>query len=217
MRKGRVDRQLLASKFEMIMGMDGAADHTILIGALAAGTAIVAALIAAISADMRQRRQLKHDRQLKDLAEIRSVVDEAIIAFEKATNQVAWAIISLDIPAADSEDDEVNARVQRIHKRGFTEAMETLAERRDEMMVAGRRLVIRIGRDEPLYRTYESAVSSVIDSIRLIYAEDRRLTDTGTASDPEFDTDELIDSLADLRTTLVTEAVALVGSRLPGA
>jgi hypothetical protein len=196
--------------------MDGAADHTILIGALAAGTAIVAALIAAISADMRQRRQLKHDRQLKDLAEIRSVVDEAIIAFEKATNQVAWAIISLDVRAANS-DDEVNARVQHRREREFTEAMTTLAERRDEMIVAGRRLVIRIGRDEPLYRTYASAVSSVIDSIRLIYAEDQRLTGTGTASDPEFDTDELIDNLADLRTTLVTETVALVGSRLPGS
>jgi hypothetical protein len=201
----------------MIRGMDGAADHTILIGALAAGTAIVAALIAAVSADMRQRRQLKHDRQLKDLAEIRSVVDEAIIAFEKTTNQVAWAVISLDAPGADSEDDEVNARVQDIHKSEFTEAMKTLAEHRDEMIVAGRRLVIRIGRDEPLYRTYASAISSVIDSIRLIYDEDRRLTGTGTASDPEFDTDELIDSLANHRTTLVTEAVALVGSRLPGS
>jgi hypothetical protein len=47
-------------------------DHTVLIACLAVGGAILAALIAAVSADIRQRRQLAHDRQLQDLAELRS-------------------------------------------------------------------------------------------------------------------------------------------------
>jgi hypothetical protein len=67
--------------------VEAATDHTIFIATLAAVTAIVAAFIAAGSADMRQRRQLKHDRRMTDLAELRSLLDEAIVAFQETIHE----------------------------------------------------------------------------------------------------------------------------------
>jgi hypothetical protein len=195
--------------------MDSAPDHTVLIAILAVGGALIGALIAAGSADIRQRRQLNHDRGLKDLTELRSVLDEALIAFEEAINQVAWVIITLREPPVGSGDDKADSTVERMYREGFTESMKILAEDRDRVMVAGRRLAIRIGKSETFYETYASAIGEVIDSIGLMHDVNRRQRSAEAASDFEARSDELLKRLAKHRNTLVAEAATLVGSRLP--
>ena len=81
-----------------------AADHTVLIAWLAVSGAILAALIAAVSADIRQRRQLRHDRQLQDLAELRSVLDEATVALEEAITALQYAVSGLMSRAGPDDD-----------------------------------------------------------------------------------------------------------------
>jgi hypothetical protein len=193
--------------------MQGGTDHTIFVGLLAAGTAIIAALIAAVSADMRQRRQLKHDRRLKDLTELRSVLDEATVAFEETINQVLWLFAGSSTWVVEEKNEEVKAVLERMYRGGFNKDMKRLSDDRDRMILAGRRIAIRIGDDETLYKTYQSAIILVIEVIREVHAEHRR-QQAGT-SDSEFAPGELSNGLAALRKALVNEAVALVGSRLP--
>jgi hypothetical protein len=187
--------------------MEAATDHTIFIATLAAVTAIVAAFIAAGSADMRQRRQLKHDRRMTDLAELRSLLDEAILAFQETIHQAQDVFAQFtSIPGVtEEEDEETKATRERIDQEGFSKHIASLGDDRDRMLVAGARIAIRLGDDSPLYQTYQSAVTLVIKVIREAYAEARR----------RIAPQDLNDGLVALRKTFVSEAGALVGSRLP--
>jgi hypothetical protein len=192
--------------------MDGAPDHTVLITVLAVGGALIGALIAAVSADIRQRRQLKHDRALKDLAELRSVLDEAGVALDEGLSQTQFVFAGLEKMPRDKAAPDVEERVAHLEKESFRERMGKLATCRDRMIVDSQRLAIRIGSDHALCDTYEDAIRMVIESIREVYAEDKRQE----AGDPsEFVYDKLHSELIAARDTFAARAVALVGSRLP--
>jgi hypothetical protein len=207
------------------------ADHTVLIAWLAVGGAILAALIAAVSADIRQRRQLRHDRQLQDLTELRSVLDKATVAFEETITALQFAFSGLIAgAAADDDAGEVDAdagkaddfakaaqEAQRILEGGlrqqYNDDMKKCAETRDRMIVAGQRMAIRIGDDQPVNATYQVAIRMVIDTIRHIGVQkDKRNAGTRLSSE---DFKERNIQLGRVRTVFVIDAVALVGSRLP--
>lgn len=154
--------------------MDAAPDHTVFIAVLAVGGALIGALIAAVSADIRQRRQLKHDRALKDLAELRSVLDEASVALDEGLSQTQFVFAGLEKMPRDKAALDVEERVARLEKESFRERMGKLAACRDRMIVDSQRLAIRIGSDHALCDTYEDAIKMVIESIREVYAEDKR-------------------------------------------
>jgi hypothetical protein len=199
------------------------ADHTVLIALLAVGGAILAALIAAGSADIRQRRQLRHDRQLQDLAELRSVLDEATVAFEGAIHKLHGAFAEFEDsnrpdPVGDNDDtraiqDEAERIFEAWRRDQYNDAMQKCGEARDRMIVAGQRIAIRIGDDPVVNATYRVAISLVIDTIRLV-SEQKRQRDVGA----QVSSDDFKDrnsELAAVRTLFVAQAVALVGSRLP--
>jgi hypothetical protein len=192
--------------------MDASPDHTVLIAVLAVGGALIGALIAAVSADTRQRRQLKHDRALEDLAELRSVLDEASVALDEGLSQTQNVFAGLEKMPRDKEAQDVEKRVARLEKEGFRERMGKLAADRDRMIVLQQRMAIRIGSDQALCETYQDAISLVIESIREMYAEDRR-QEAGEPS--EFVPNKLNSELIAARNTFAAQAVALVGSRLP--
>jgi hypothetical protein len=200
--------------------MGDTADHTVLIALLATGAAILAALIAAVSADMRQRRQLKHSRELQDLTELRSVLDEAAVAFDEAFHHLTWAIVGFDrIEGVDAEakDDEVEKEANRIYERmrqeQYNKDMQKCSDARDRMILAGRRIAIRLGGDEPLLGTYQGAIDLVIDCIRDIHAKKREQDAGARVSSQNFG--DWVEKFRGPRKLFVTQAVARVGSHLP--
>jgi hypothetical protein len=212
-----------------------APDHTVLIASLALAAAIVAALIAAVSADMRQRRQLKHDRQMQDLAELRSVLDDATVALQEAIHTLQSVFASFGAPqdaaalAGPSDDAptekhaakgygaEVAAEAQRIWERmdkeQYNREMQKCGNSRDNMITAGQRIAIRIGDAQPLTITYKSAIGLVIASIREIGTKRREVEKGGQV--PPRDFEELNGKLYAARQLFVEQAVARVGSQLP--
>jgi hypothetical protein len=195
--------------------MDAAPDHTVLIAVLAVGGALIGALIAAISADIRLRHQLKHDRALNDLAELRSVLDEATVALDEGVRQTQFVFAGLEKMPRKKESPDVEELIASLEKDSFRERMAKLADARDRMIVDSQRMAIRIGnKHQALCETYHDAISMVIESIREVYAEERR-QEAGEPS--EFVPDELHRKLIAARNTFSAQAVALVGSQLPGA
>jgi hypothetical protein len=214
--------------------MKEAPDHTVLIASLALIAAIVAALIAAVSADIRQRRQLKHDRHMQDLAELRSVLDDATVAFEEAIYALQYAFAGLGfataaVPAeSDSATDQpsdeatviakaVNEKAQRIferrRKKEYNNDMRACAIARDKMIVAGQRIAIRIGNRQALYLTQNIAIGLVIDTIRYIGAMKQREEAGVLVSGQDFE--EHNGKLDAARKLFVEQAVACVGSQIP--
>jgi hypothetical protein len=220
--------------------MREAPDHTVLIASLALIAAIIAALIAAISADIRQRRQLKHDRHMQDLAELRSVLDDATVALQEAIHTLQNVFARFGAPqdaaasagsvtpkpgdgaptekqAAKAHDAEVAAEAQRIWERmdkeQYNSDMQKCGDSRDDMITVGQRIAIRIGDAQPLSITYEGAVSLVIASIREIGAKKRQEENGAQVSAQGFE--ELNKKLGAARQLFVEQAVAQVGSQLP--
>ena len=85
---------------------------------------------------------------------------------------------------------------------------------RDRMIVAGQRIAIRLGRDKPIYDTYQTAISQVIDVIRQVLVEDRRQRQANAPAST-FAAAELNVQLGQIERRFVDEAVALVASHLP--
>lgn len=192
----------------------GAADHTVFIAWLAFSAAVLAALIAAFLADWRQRRQLKHDRQLKDLAELRSVLDEATTAMEGAVTQLQDVFASFGLHQLwASEDEDVKKILDKERATQYNADMSRCADDRDGMILAAQRIAIRLGNDAPLYRAYQSAVAVVIEIIRQI-GKWKRAEGTGEEV-PTKEIEERNSELSGVRSNFVALAVARVGSQLP--
>ena len=209
--------------------MRAGTDHTVFVALLAAATALAGAAIAAITAGRRQRSQLQHDRDLKDLAELREVLDEATVALKEAINTCqdvfalldAWAEALADALADAQrpapwgvEPLEVEQHPDELVQEDFGEEMQRLRVARDRMIVAGQRIAIRRGDDQRIYTTYQRAVTAVIDAIRQAHAEQRRLR-WSHAEASTFDPMTLNSRLGEIERTFVRDALALVGSHLP--
>jgi len=194
--------------------MDTAADHTVLIAFLATGAAVLAAVIAAVSADTRQRRQLRHDRRLHDLTELRSVLDEATVALQAAIHELQWAWTGFGSQEMrEKQPRRVRAKLEQLRDEDYRTELRKCSEARDRMIFAGQRIAIRLGHDAALNSTYGSAIDVVIKAIRKI-AEAKRIEGAGTQASPE-DFQDLQGELIRLRQLFVMQAVARVGSQLP--
>jgi hypothetical protein len=162
---------------------------------------------------MRQRRELRHHRRLQDLAELRSVLDEAAVALEVAIHHLQWAWVAFGSDYVRREEDEdVKRRLVEMRDATYRMDMKACADARDTMMRTGRRLAIRLGPGEPLYLTYADAIGLVIEGIRDI-GKARAVEDAGeVVSEDGFK--ELSNRLGAVRRLFVTQAVARVGSDL---
>jgi hypothetical protein len=97
------------------------------------------------------------------------VLDEAAVAVEVAIHGLQWAWLGCTSDHVRREENEdVKRRLVEMRDAGYTTDMKTCADARDTMMRTGRRLAIRLGPGEPLYRTYADAINLVIEGIREI-------------------------------------------------
>ena len=141
------------------------------------------------------------------------MLDEATVALDEGLRQAQFAFAGLKRMPREKEAPEVEERIARLEKDRFREQMEKLADARDRMIVDSQRMAIRIGSDhQALCETYYDAISMVIESIREVYAENQR-QEAGEPS--EFVPNKLHREFIAARDTFTTQAVALVGSRLP--
>jgi hypothetical protein len=98
------------------------------------------------------------------------VLDEAGLALEVAIHGLQWAWLAFSSDHVRREEDEdVKRRLVEMRDASYITDMKTCADARDTMMRAGRRLAIRLGPGEPLYRTYADAIGLVIEGIRDIH------------------------------------------------
>jgi hypothetical protein len=189
------------------------ADHTVLIASLAVGAAIVAAMIASATAIVVQRRQLKHNRELQDLAELRSVLDEAVLAFEDAIYALTWEIVRFDGTTDETETDEETKRIlKRERMDADRKAMDDSSAARDGMMRAGRRIAIRIPANQPLRGAYAIAIDIVIGTKAEVHAKQREMDAGESVSSNDFR--DRAEELAIARNTVVKHAQELVGSKI---
>lgn len=112
---------------------------------MSGGVALVAAVLAPLTAHFRQRtalreesdrldRQLAHDRLLRDLAELRERVDEVVAMGEAALSAVCTARLHFNDGDHDGCERELRQASECLGQYGFKE----------------RRVMLRTGRDHPL-------------------------------------------------------------------
>jgi AICAR transformylase/IMP cyclohydrolase PurH len=122
--------------------------------------------------------------------------------------------VGFDRIALEADADEsVTEILERGRAEQYNKDMKECADARDRMIVAGRRLAIRIGYDQGLYRAYHYAIDVVITCIKHIGSK-KREQDAGTPVSSEAFL-PWVDTLTDARRAVVTLAVARVGSQLP--
>jgi hypothetical protein len=160
----------------------------------------------------RLQLQLDHDRELRDLSELRSVLDEATVALEETIHQLHAAFTTFDATDGDA-DPAVQAIVEEKRQQQYAEYMHQCSAARDRMIIAGQRIAIRMGVDEALDAAYHQAISLVIDTIRQIYAAKKRKDAGERVSSADFKARN--SELGVVRNLVVERAVARVRSRLP--
>jgi hypothetical protein len=116
------------------------------VAAITVGGALGVAVITAATTNRRQREALKHDRELVDLAGLRTLLDEAALALnegEGARGAVQVAFVE--------------------HGRNVPEAILDEAEARGQAMFALRqRLFVRVGQTHALARTFNQAAFALL-------------------------------------------------------
>jgi hypothetical protein len=157
--------------------------------------AILVAALAAFTAQIRLRAQLKHDRELRDVEHLRSVLDEAAGLLETAIARL------FEYGAARHDEDQTEEDIE--------EARERAVEARWAMERHERRLDIRLPRDEPAAVAYSAAIDAIEGAINALGR-----TPTPTATD--------LENFADMRklgaqqhARFTAAARNLVGVRLP--
>jgi hypothetical protein len=106
-------------------------------GVLIAGAAVIAASLAALTANLRMNRQLRHDRKMRELAELRSMLDAAVVAANEALQAIKRAK-----RYAELDDDRL---------------ADVVAEGPDlcgEVSHQGGRLYLRFGRNDEITSAY---------------------------------------------------------------
>jgi hypothetical protein len=163
--------------------------------------------------ETRLDKQLKNDRELQHLAELRSVLDEATVALEETIHELQNLFASFHGETPKAGGEEAQGILDRLLEEQHKKDMQKSADARDRMMLAGQRLAIRIGDGDALSSTYKDAIKLAVASIRDVYAENRQQEAGVPVYTSEFE--KRHDELAGVRRTFVEQAVARVGSQVP--
>ena len=156
-------------------------DHTA--AWLAFAGAIIVALVAAGTAQWRQRVQLRHEREMRDLEELRRLLDEcAVVVAEAASAFIEIHGFALQERDATKEDDTSDAQgaapsaaekerteFDRELAEGYPEALDPAPSHRPKTIFEARerfwelwdptfglfqRLVLRLGQDDPIPKSF---------------------------------------------------------------
>ena len=167
--------------------------------------AILVALIAAATAEARLRKQLTHERQLADLAELRAVLDSAAIAvwrimeaYSNCTSTLQW----LHNEGLTRDHAGPDGKPVDAHRQATYEALFRL----DELVM---RLAIRIGSDTSLVAAIHAFRERVIEAVEAAGNLDP------TKDDPEVMLDEPRRALADARDEVLSLALTFARSDVP--
>jgi hypothetical protein len=185
-----------ASKVEPIavevVGGDGKFLHVLLAlggSAFVATAAIFAAIVAARTANQRQRAQLDHDSEVRRREHIRDALDtaaerlyeafEALAVYELRIEEGEKARAALkkarDHEATSPDDlDQAKTLVDHIHDQ-IEEAIQQSASQLLAVQASEFQLKLRIGNDHPIVKAYERA--------KLGFAEIRKALDNGRIRD----------------------------------
>jgi hypothetical protein len=165
-------------------------------GAVALGVPVIAALWARAN----QREQLRHDRQTRDLEELRKLLDEAAgllgearFAEVRVTTAAGW-----DRGFATSDEGKLTAKAIESQR----ERIETRADVSHRVSTMGDRIAMRLGRDVPAAVAWR-ATEAVLTSLSNVTDHDHENWKTAAAG------------LGPARIAFMDEANKLVASRLP--
>jgi hypothetical protein len=131
------------------------------VAGITAGATIIAALIIAVitarTTNGRQERQLEHDRELADLADLRKLLDEAAVALNGARDARDELDVSLTEHGVALPDEP---------KRQFKECGQGL-------VVLSARLTVRLGEADPIATHFEAACEALLRTWRQVsYLDD---------------------------------------------
>ena len=196
----------------------GAADNTI--AWLTFVGALLVATIAAATAQWRLRLQLRHDRELHDLGELREVLDEAAAMTFSGLDKLSDALIA----SAEWEEQEVfvedpidaesardtallNLDTDQRHRDNVRTARRDAYKVLWPMENMGARLALRLGQSDRVYATFGQFQLACRDVARAVPLE---RPPPGTANDLRAANKEL----GALRQEFIAEAQQLVGSKI---
>jgi hypothetical protein len=128
-------------------------DNTVAIVAIAVagGTAVLTAVIAAITAHQRLIRQLAHERLVKELEDARASLDHAAISLSEFGDSIRRVL-----------EEWANHGRAYFEERGW-EAYGRLDELTNRMAAEGERLAKRFGEDHPVTRAYYIPVQRAVE------------------------------------------------------
>jgi hypothetical protein len=194
--------------------MESAQDNTVAIVAIiaTAGTALLSALLAAITAHRRQAGQLEHDRRIDDLEVLRGVLDDAAIAI----GQAGEAIVNN------------NSRYSTLGNERWKEdrtTWEAFEAARGAIFHQDNRLAVRVGYSHPLQIAYRSLARTVNGAGSIWGEQDDEAKDKNPAQGEErFSYEErrrrcgaTTDRFIEMRTRFMRLATQYAGVELPAA
>jgi hypothetical protein len=110
--------------------------------------AVVVAVITAITTNRRQREALRHDRELADLNDLRSLLDEAAVAFRRSRDKF----------------DNLVKRFEEHGKEVPDKCRKELAKVGRTMLALEARLIVRLGEEGPVTRPFGDACQEMLNA-----------------------------------------------------
>lgn len=145
--------------------------------------AVVVALLAAITAELRQRKSLaaeakrheesvngentrhaaslNHDREMRAVDELRAVYDDACVAWAEMTNQLSLLSTALTAYCRDAVNLEPDAAMQRFDETILQPLMK-LAQTHMALSDQANRLALRVGKDDASARALYSMADELV-------------------------------------------------------
>jgi hypothetical protein len=175
--------------------------------------AIIVATIAAVTAQVRLNKQLAHDRELRDLDELRALLDECAQAAGRTIRayvKYGWFVRPDDLPT-DSEADPLTGQVPR--PQSAAELVETFTVENEPIFSLYQRVVLRLGAEHPISRAFLT-VQGVASMALMVMEED---ADPKEATDDDWEEWEgVLWSLREAHFRFLEASRRLVGSRIRG-
>jgi hypothetical protein len=194
------------------------------------------AMIAAATAQWRQWAEHKHDRAMRDLDDLRIVLDHGYDAADGALRSLAGAreairqhidiTVTSMLPSVTAENlaswspEQHERHVEQLEQvtKRMKDVIEPLVERAGEhiteVALFSRRLAIRRGPDDPVTKDLEAVVDALQAMLDAIMAQPHMLEGTDRASELEADATEARSRGHIALAKYAMHARKLVGARL---
>jgi hypothetical protein len=126
------------------------------------GVGLAAPSLNAWWAARRQRRQLRHERTLADIAELREVLDAGSGSIRRAV----WAVAAVTDYLRALPRFDPSPRRRRLRERDARDLLRNMRSLVEDAALVSGQIALRLGREHAVYQRYDEAAEAMIGLLR---------------------------------------------------